>query len=63
MNIANNKQIKTKWTEPVIRWTILTEYNFTAANNGTNVELESDSNSKHSNREVKHNGDSNLMER
>jgi len=41
----------------------LIEYDFTATNNGTNVELELDTNSKRSNREVKHHGDNNLMER
>jgi len=39
------------------------EYNFSATNNGTNVELEFDTNSKRSNRGVKHHEDSNLMER
>jgi len=41
----------------------LIEYNSTATNSWTKVELESDSNSKHNNREVKHHGNNNLMER
>jgi len=39
------------------------EYNFSATSNGTNVELEFDTNSKRSNRVVKHHEDSNLMEK
>jgi len=38
------------------------EYNFSATNNG-NMELEFDTNSKRSNRVVKHHEDNNLMER
>ena len=39
------------------------EYNFFATSNGTNVELEFDTNSKRRNRVVKHHEDNNLMER
>jgi len=39
------------------------EYNFSATNNGTNVELEFDTSSKRSNRAVKHHEDNNLMGR
>jgi len=39
------------------------EFNFSTTNNGTNVELEFDTDSKRSNRVVKHHEDNNLMER
>jgi len=39
------------------------EYNFSATNNGTNVKIEFDANSKRSNKVVKHHEDSNFMER